>query len=172
MKPIKVNFYLTKYPQNAYSRLPLHLQKYVNIYILIVLFMFINGCSQQNTPEDNISCILIEQKCTINGRNSQTLVEFMSPVEIEELISVKIDLPAGQKFIKGYVEGTNMNMGKSPFMVTDEADNVVIGDIFLGSCNESSMQWQLTVLTMAENGKNKKQDALIQRVLFNTEQNN
>ena len=78
----------------------MHLQKSVNIYILIFLFMFINGCSQHNTPEDAISCTLIEQKCTINGRERQTLVEFMSPVEIEELISVKIDLPVGQKFIK------------------------------------------------------------------------
>lgn len=172
MKTIKVNFYLTKYLQNAYSRLPLHLQKYVNIYILSLLFMFIYGCSQQNPSKHTLSCTLVDQKCTIKGNVSETLVEFLATPEVEELISVKIDLPAGQKFIKGYVEGTNMNMGKSPFMVTNEADNVVIGDIFLGSCNQSSMQWQLTVLTMAENGKNKKQDALIQRVLFNTEQTN
>ncbi len=143
----------------------MYLQKSVNIYILIVLFMFINGCSQQNTPEDAISCILIEQKCTINGRNSQTLVEFMSPVEIEELISVKIDLPVGQKFIKGYVEGINMNMGKSPFMLTAESNNLVRGEIFLGSCTEPNMQWQLIVLS---EDINKKQDTLEQRILFNT----
>ena len=143
----------------------MHLQKSVNIYILIVLFMFINGCSQHNTPEDAISCTLIEQKCTINGRNRQTLVEFMSPVEIEELISVKIDLPVGQKFIKGYVEGINMNMGKSPFMLTAESNNLVRGEIFLGSCTEPNMQWQLIVLS---EDINKKQDTLEQRILFNT----
>ena len=129
MKTIKVNFYLTKYPQNAYSRLPLHLQKYVNIYILSLLFMFIYGCSQQNPSKHTLSCTLVDQKCTIKGNVSETWSSFGTS-EVEELISVKIDLPAGQKFIKGYVEGTNMNMGKSPFMVTDEADNVVIGDIF------------------------------------------
>lgn len=143
----------------------MYLQKSVIIYILIVVFMFINGCSQQKAPEDGISCTLIEQKCTIKGSNSQTLVEFMSPVEVEALISVKIDLPVGQKFIKGYVEGINMNMGKSPFMLTAESNNLVRGEIFLGSCSEPNMQWQLIVLS---EDINKKQNTLEQRILFNT----
>ena len=146
----------------------MHLQKYVNIYILSIIFMFIYGCSQQKESKNPVSCTLIDQKCIIKGNNSETLVEFLAPLTVEELISVKIDLPSGQKFIKGYVEGTNMNMGKSPFMMTEQVDNVVVGEIFLGSCSQSHMQWQLTLLSVDD----KKQDTVLHRVLFSTVQRN
>jgi hypothetical protein len=145
----------------------LHLQKARFIYVFFFVFIFINGCSEQKARESAISCTLDEQKCVINYSEGETLVDFARAPVTEELLSVKIVLPADQKFIDGYVEGVNMEMGKSPFMTNAVSDRLVEGEIFLGSCTERHMQWQLVIRS-----RNKKDAIVTQRIFFSTMQSN
>lgn len=73
------------------------------------------------------------------------------PARIEEMMQVKISYLGDKIVEKAWVEGINMYMGRIP-VVAIKADNIWIGEFFLGSCSEPKMQWHLIVKLRNEAG--------------------
>lgn len=73
------------------------------------------------------------------------------PARIEEMMQVKISSLGDEIVEEVWVEGINMYMGRIP-VVAIKADNIWVGEFFLGSCSEPKMQWQLVVKLRSEAG--------------------
>jgi len=89
-----------------------------------------------------------------NGQ--QISVQFLQQIEVEEEIALSIELPKNTKIEKMWVQGLNMYMGKSAVIT----DNIYVQDtrkvynarLFLGSCSEPAMRWQMIVETSNDSG--------------------
>ena len=68
-----------------------------------------------------------------------------NPIVIEEEINAKLFLSPEWKLNKGWIEGVNMYMGKSPLIIQEnESLNGEYDAIFfLGSCSEPNMHWRM-----------------------------
>lgn len=81
------------------------------------------------------------------------------PVLLEEEISASIHLKSGWKLKKGWVEGVNMYMGKTPLIIESMNRDLDEYNIlfFLGSCSEPNMHWRMVTewyLPNSEKGNN------------------
>jgi hypothetical protein len=94
--------------------------------------------------------------CVVFNNGQQISVQFLQQIEVEEEITLSIELPKNTKIEKMWVQGLNMYMGKSAVIT----DNIYVQDtrkvynarLFLGSCSEPAMRWQMIVETSNDSG--------------------
>ncbi|MEP4889790.1 MAG: hypothetical protein ABJV04_07180 [Aliiglaciecola sp.] len=73
------------------------------------------------------------------------------PIMIEEMLNIEITYDTQYVVRKGWLEGTNMYMGKTPLFLEssriDKQNNHVLLDaqLFIGACSEPNMRWKLTI---------------------------
>jgi hypothetical protein len=90
-------------------------------------------------------------ECSLNVGEQKLSVKFAQTIELEEELSLEINIPNTQILKNVWVQGVNMYMGKTPVIVESnyvQNESVVHqGKLFLGACSESNMIWQLIVQT-------------------------
>ncbi|MCY7293861.1 hypothetical protein [Alteromonas sp. a30] len=120
----------------------------VTLLLLLVVFSYIfsdqlagfqSGKSHQGT------------KVCLDGDDCQTYAKLKvklapDPVLVEEEIQAILFLSKGWKLERGWVEGVNMYMGKTPLLIQESQSqkNQYQAVFFLGSCSEPDMNWRLT----------------------------
>lgn len=93
----------------------------------------------------------LTQECVVFNHGQQISVQFIQKIEVEEELLLTITVPNHTKINQMWVQGINMYMGKNA-VITDSIyveDNkkVYNARLFLGSCSEPAMRWQLTIQT-------------------------
>lgn len=99
-------------------------------------------------------CNITHQPCSVNTPEGVYTAGFDSPIEVEEELLLKFSFPANSEFENGWVEGRNMFMGKTP-VIPESREKIgkVTAVVFLGSCNQATMEWRLTARFKDQNGK-------------------
>ena len=99
--------------------------------------------SSNSLHEIGESCTFVNEHCEflIHGRHAYA--EFSEKVEPETSITVILNLPEGTQVESAWIEGVNMYMGKVPVLLEKKPNGEWSGWFMLGSCNESTMKWQL-----------------------------
>ncbi|WP_124748922.1 hypothetical protein [Alteromonas facilis] len=135
------------------------MQKYATFslvtIIAIVTFIFIKngsehpiaptGQSALNIAGDHL-CIMSDRECTVNLDNQAFTISFVEPPQIEEESFVSVKSTASFSVEAGWIEGVNMYMGKTPVIRNAESTTSYEGLFFLGSCNLTQMEWQMTLV--------------------------
>lgn len=106
-----------------------------------------------STPENSTKQCNIDltQECVVFHQDQQISVQFIQKIEVEEELLLTITVPNHTKITQMWVQGINMYMGKNAVM----ADSIYVEDnkkvynarLFLGSCSEPAMRWQLIIQT-------------------------
>ncbi len=120
-------------------------------------------------------CRLSDQRCSFDGDLGSLRVTFEQPPEIEEELIIDFYFSANILLKRAWVEGDNMYMGKTPVVPENSTDealklnsidalNSFKGIIFLGSCTEPLMKWNLFVEMENSTTKEKR----IYRISFDT----
>jgi hypothetical protein len=91
------------------------------------------------------------QECSVFDNGQQISIQFLSEIEVEEEITMTIKLPKNTKIEAMWVQGVNMYMGKNA-IITDSiyeqgTKKVYNARLFLGSCSEPAMKWQMIIQT-------------------------
>lgn len=119
----------------------------VGIYLNYINFPFKNSTKQCN--------IDLTQECIVFDQDQQISVTFLQEIEVEEEISLTITTKTDTKIKQMWVQGVNMYMGKNAVIVESvyakEMKKVYYAHLFLGSCSEPEMRWQLIVRTTDNN---------------------
>lgn len=89
------------------------------------------------------SCTFVNERCEFLINGNLSIAEFSEKVEPETSITLVLDVPAGTKIESAWIEGVNMYMGKVPVLLENKNNGKWSGWFMLGSCNESTMKWQL-----------------------------
>ena len=113
--------------------------------------MFLNYTDSppiKSTKQCNID---LTQECVVFDNDQQISVRFLQEVEVEEELLLTIRVPNNTKIKQMWVQGINMYMGKSAVLTDSiyakEQENVHNARLFLGSCSEPAMRWQLIIQT-------------------------
>jgi hypothetical protein len=105
----------------------------------------------KTTKQCNID---LTQECVVFDKNKQVSVQFLQEIELEEELSLIITVPNNTKIKQMWVQGINMYMGKNAVLVDSEyaikQQKVYNARLFLGSCSEPAMRWQLIIQTTDE----------------------
>lgn len=124
------------------------LHKNYKAYALAGLILLVLGGATLNNVNkpltENGMCIIQEKFCTFSDDEVHVSVEFEQVPVVEEELFVKIDVTPNWHLQNAWVEGVNMYMGKTPVLFEDNT-NTKRGVTFLGSCNLSTMQWQIYI---------------------------
>jgi hypothetical protein len=119
----------------------------VGIYLNYIDFPLKNSVKQCN--------IDLTQECIVFDQGQQISVQFLQEIEVEEEISFTITTTTDTKIKNMWVQGVNMYMGKNAVIVESvyakEMKKVYKAHLFLGSCSEPEMRWQLIVRTTDNN---------------------
>jgi hypothetical protein len=98
-------------------------------------------------------------ECIILSDGLQISVQFLQDIEVEEELLLSIKTPSSTEIGQVWVQGINMYMGKSAVLANsiylEEGKKVHNASMFLGSCSEPFMRWQLIIETIDD--KQKKQ---------------
>jgi hypothetical protein len=126
------------------------------LIFIAVIGMFLNYTDSppiKSTKQCNID---LTQECVVFDNEQQISVRFLQEVELEEELLLTIRVPNNTQVKKMWVQGINMYMGKSavltPSVDAEEGKKVYNARLFLGSCSEPLMRWQLVIQTTDENG--------------------
>ncbi|GAB5380678.1 MAG: hypothetical protein Alis3KO_20100 [Aliiglaciecola sp.] len=109
---------------------------------------FLNNLGNNEIFENH--CYLEGKSCTLKLVDSEVTLNFEQyPIVIEEVIKFSIEHNAHFVLQKGWVEGTNMFMGKTNLAIgksvtLNNAINHQI-ELFLGACSEPRMRWKLVL---------------------------
>jgi hypothetical protein len=107
----------------------------------------------KSTKQCNID---LTQECVVFDNGQQISVRFLQEVEVEEELSLTIRIPSNTQVKRMWVQGINMYMGKSAVLTdsiyAEEDKKVYNARLFLGSCSEPLMRWQLVIQTTDDNG--------------------
>jgi hypothetical protein len=102
----------------------------------------------KSTKQCNID---LTQECIVFNNNQKITVQFLQEIEVEEEILLTITIPNNTKIKKMWVQGINMYMGKnavlSDTVYAQKLKKVYNARLFLGSCSEPAMRWQLVIQT-------------------------
>lgn len=95
-------------------------------------------------------CYLESDQCVIQLQNSLVQISVENfPIQIEENISISVEHANQYVMQGGWLEGTNMYMGKTPLFIqnseTKIGTTVHQGNLFIGACSEPSMRWKLVI---------------------------
>jgi hypothetical protein len=103
------------------------------------------------TKQCNIN---LTQECVVFDDVQRISVRFLQEIEVEEELLFTITVPNNTNVKKMWVQGINMYMGKSAALTdsiyADEGKKVYNSRLFLGSCSEPAMRWQLIIQTTDE----------------------
>ena len=106
----------------------------------------------RTTKQCNID---LTQECVVFDNGQQISVQFLQKIELEEELSLIITVPNNTKIKQMWVQGINMYMGKNAVIVDSVYAKKQQKDynarLFLGSCSEPAMRWQLIIQTSDEN---------------------
>ena len=95
------------------------------------------------------------QECVVFYNDQQISVRFLQEIEVEEELLLTITIPKNTNVKKMWVQGINMYMGKSAvlsdYVYVNEGEKVYNARLFLGSCSEPAMRWQLVIQTADAN---------------------
>jgi hypothetical protein len=113
-----------------------------------VFLNYTDSPSIKSTKQCNID---LTQECVVFGNNGQISVRFLQEIEVEEELLLNIIVPKNTKIKQMWVHGVNMYMGKNA-VLTDSVyaegiKKVYNARLFLGSCSEPAMRWQLIIKT-------------------------
>lgn len=113
------------------------------LVILVSIFESeISSLTEHNAPSRTKIC-LDGEACL---KTAELKIEFNpNPVVIEEEINAKLFLSSDWILNKGWVEGVNMYMGKTPLLIQEKENKSAYFDtiFFLGSCSEPDMHWRM-----------------------------
>ena len=97
----------------------------------------------------------LTQECVVFDNNQLISVRFLQKIEVEEELLLTITAPNNIKIVKMWVQGINMYMGKNAVLTdsvyAQEMKKVYNARLFLGSCSEPAMRWQLVIQTTDDN---------------------
>jgi hypothetical protein len=129
-----------------------------------VVGIFLNYTDSSNIKETKQCNIDLIQECVVFDNGQQISVRFLQKIEVEEELLLTITVPNNTKIEKMWVQGINMYMGKnaiiSDSVYVKEEQKVYNARLFLGSCSEPLMRWQLIIQTTSN-------DELVQSWFFN-----
>ncbi|MEP1446880.1 MAG: hypothetical protein ABJK37_12275 [Paraglaciecola sp.] len=113
--------------------------------------------TDSNTLKPTKQCnIDLTQECIVLHSNQQISVRFLQAIEVEEELLLSVSVPSGTNIEQMWVQGINMYMGKtavlSDSIEMDGESKVYNARLFLGSCSEPKMKWQLVVQTIDVEG--------------------
>lgn len=122
----------------------------------VALGIFFNYTNPYHMDPSKQCNIELTQECIVFDKGQQISVQFSQKIEVEEEILLTITVPENTKIKNMWVQGINMYMGKSAIII----DNIYAQDIkkvynarlFLGSCSEPAMKWQMIVQTSTDFG--------------------
>lgn len=116
--------------------------------ILGVYINYTDSRSIKSTKQCNID---LTQECVVFDNNQQVSVQFSQEIEVEEELLLTIKIPNETKITNMWVQGVNMYMGKNAVLTDstfiDKGNKVYKARLFLGSCSEPAMKWQLIIQT-------------------------
>lgn len=119
----------------------------VGIYI-----NYIDSPLKKSKKQCNID---LTQECIVIDQGQQISVQFLQNIEVEEEISLTVTVPNNTRIKQMWVQGINMYMGKNAVVVDSvyakEMKKVYNAHLFLGSCSEPAMRWQLIIQTTDNN---------------------
>jgi hypothetical protein len=119
----------------------------VGIYI-----NYIDSPLKKSKKQCNID---LTQECIVIDQGQQISVQFLQNIEVEEEISFTVTVPNNTRIKQMWVQGINMYMGKNAVVVDSvyakEMKKVYNAHLFLGSCSEPAMRWQLIIQTTDNN---------------------
>lgn len=125
----------------------------------MVYFLDLNTGQDKYDSLDANQCYLTSHNCEFAIKDLDFNVEFdRFPVEIEEMVSIDFNYSSEYIYDSGWVEGTNMFMGKMNLFTSsineqNPNSNVKL-ELFLGACSEPQMRWKMVLnLTHLESGK-------------------
>lgn len=139
------------------------------LLMFIIILMFVYGVNRPSIHDNSNTCIVYAQNCNILFDEGPVEVEILDQLVVEELIGVKISLPAALIIEQIHIEGINMYMGKSPVhqTIVNKVDGLKKhttweGEFFLGSCSLAEMHWRMVIEL--------KDQEKVANVLFTTQQ--
>ena len=93
----------------------------------------------------------LTQECVVFSNEQQISVRFLQEIEVEEELLLTITVAKNTNIKAMWVQGINMYMGKSAVLTdsvyAQENQKVYNARLFLGSCSEPEMRWQLIIQT-------------------------
>jgi hypothetical protein len=134
----------------------LNLTFFARILLPLLVFaaavgLFLNytdSLTVKSTKQCNID---LTQECTVFNNHQQISVQFKQQIKVEEELLIIITVPNDTKITQMWVQGINMYMGKNAVMTdsiyADKGKKVYNARLFLGSCSEPVMRWQLIIQT-------------------------
>jgi hypothetical protein len=97
----------------------------------------------------------LKQECIVFDNEQQISVRFLQAIDVEEELFLTITVPHNTEIEKMWVQGINMYMGKnavlSDSVYAEKLKKVYNARLFLGSCSEPAMRWQLVIQTVNDN---------------------
>jgi hypothetical protein len=118
-----------------------------------VVGMFLNYTDSSNIKETKQCNIDLTQECVVFDNGQQISVRFLQRIDVEEELLLTITVPNNTKIKQMWVQGVNMYMGKnavlSDSVYVKEEQKVYNARLFLGSCSEPLMRWQLIIQTIS-----------------------
>ena len=114
--------------------------------------LFLNYTDSPSIKPTKQCNIDLTQECVVFDNEQQISVRFLQRIEVEEELFLTITVPNNTKIKKMWVQGINMYMGKnavlSDSVYAQKLKKVYNARLFLGSCSEPAMKWQLVIQTI------------------------
>lgn len=118
-----------------------------------IFLTYTNPQDIKSTKQCNID---LTQKCVVFDSGQQLTIQFLKEIEVEEEILLSLTLPNNTTIKEMWVQGINMYMGKNAVIVESiyeqNTKKVYNARLFLGSCSEPAMRWQMIVQTSTDFG--------------------
>lgn len=130
------------------------------VILVLTAVYFVDLFTNQNEYDSLRAnqCYLTTYNCKFEIEDRNFNVEFdRFPLEIEEMMSITFTHSANFTYDSGWVEGTNMFMGKMKLFTSSIIEHDPISqvelELFLGACSEPQMRWKMVLnLTHVESG--------------------
>lgn len=124
------------------------------LVVAVSVGLFIN---YKNPPAIKVTkqCnIDLTQECVVFDKGQRISVRFLQKIQLEEELLLTITIPNNTNIKTMWVQGTNMYMGKNAVLTdgfyVDKGKKVYNARLFLGSCSEPDMRWQLIIKTISD----------------------
>ncbi len=131
--------------------------------LLSIAFLF-NSLTTNNSFNDQVpnQCYLESENCIFEFDDKEFTVKFdRFPIQIEEMLLVTLMTPSDYRYESGWVEGTNMFMGKTTLFLQQSRNELEVRttelELFLGACSEINMRWRMVInLNHTVTGENQR----------------
>jgi hypothetical protein len=117
----------------------------------VAVGIFLSYADPTDTESKKQCNINKTQECSVFDNGQQVSIQFLNEIEVEEEIIMTIELPENAKIEAMWVQGVNMYMGKNAVVIDGVYEQgtkkVYNARLFLGSCSEPAMKWQMIIQT-------------------------